>query len=164
MDLQINIEGSSWRNRSPLLSHRHPLVSTSSRVHQSLLVPLRRLAPPTVCFAVSPSISKPLREDGHVGFQEEPTPLKPLPLKVEGVVDDPNLKNPLQRMERLGTGWIGVILELEGVCVDYEYGDVSARSWQQLAQEEGKSLPPLWAMKKSEGMKNEQVSSRNQSY
>lgn len=52
---------------------------------------------------------------------------------------------------------MGVILELEGVCVDYEYGDVATRTWQQLAQEEGKPSPPIWALKKAEGMKNEQV-------
>ena len=52
---------------------------------------------------------------------------------------------------------MGVILELEGVLVDYEYGDVGTRTWQQLAQEEGKPHPPIWALRKAEGMKNEQV-------
>lgn len=82
--------------------------------------------------------------------------LKPLPRNVEGVADDVTLGNPLQRMERLGTAWFGTIFELDGVCVEYECGDGS-RSWQQLAAEEGKPPPPLWALKKSQGMKNEQV-------
>lgn len=76
---------------------------------------------------------------------------------MEGVADDVTLGNPLQRMERLGTAWFGTIFELDGVCVEYECGDGS-RSWQQLAAEEGKPPPPLWALKKSQGMKNEQVS------
>ncbi len=38
-----------------------------------------------------------------------------MPREVEGLVDDPSVHNPLQRMERLGTGWFGVIMEVEGV-------------------------------------------------
>ena len=34
--------------------------------------------------------------------------LKPLPRDVENVADDPSLHNPLARMQRLGTGWMGV--------------------------------------------------------
>lgn len=82
--------------------------------------------------------------------------LKPLPRDVEGVADDFNLHNPLQRMERLGTGWFGTIFDLDGVCVEYECGD-GERSWQALAAEEGKPPPPLWALKKARGMKNEQA-------
>lgn len=59
-------------------------------------------------------------------------------------------------MERLGTAWFGTIFELDGVCIEYECGD-GGRSWQALAAEEGKSVPPLWALKKARGMKNEQV-------
>ena len=53
-------------------------------------------------------------------------------------------------------GWFGTIFELDGVCVEYECGD-GGRSWQALAAEEGKPPPPLWALKKADGMKNEQV-------
>lgn len=41
--------------------------------------------------------------------------LMPLPREVEGLVDDPNVHNPLQRLERLGTGWFGVVMEHDGV-------------------------------------------------
>lgn len=44
--------------------------------------------------------------------------LLPMPRVVEGLVDDPNLHNPLQRAERLGTRWFGVIMEYEGVIVE----------------------------------------------
>jgi hypothetical protein len=64
-------------------------------------------------------------------------------------------------MERLGTGWMGVILELEGVCIEWpDYGNLGLRAWEQLAQEEGKSPPPKWALRRAEGMKNEQVRGR----
>ena len=61
-------------------------------------------------------------------------------------------------MERLGTGWMGVILELEGVCLEYpDYGNLGLAAWEQLAQEEGRSPPPKWALRRAEGMKNEQA-------
>lgn len=66
------------------------------------------------------------------------------------------LASLLQRMERLGTAWFGTIFELDGVCIEYECGD-GGRSWQALATEEGKPAPPLWALKKARGMKNEQA-------
>ena len=46
-----------------------------------------------------------------------PEPLKPLPRITENVADDPNLHNPLQRMQRLSPGWCGVIMEYDGVVV-----------------------------------------------
>ncbi len=49
-----------------------------------------------------------------VGTSAGASPL-PLPRAVEGAVDDPRLHNPLQRQERLGTGWMGAILEYEGI-------------------------------------------------
>ena len=140
-------------------THGLSLVSRTSRVQRRLAVLPSQRRLPIVAFATPTSFPNPLREDGGLQFSRDtPSPaLKPLPRKVEGLVDDPRLHNPLQRLERLGTGWMGVILELEGVCVDYEYGDVATRAWQQLAQEEGKPTPPIWALKKAEGMKNEQI-------
>ena len=41
-----------------------------------------------------------------------------MPRSVEGLVDDPSLHNPLQRQERLSTGWFGCILEVEGVLIE----------------------------------------------
>lgn len=74
------------------------------------------------------------------------------------IADDPKLANPLQRMERLGTGWMGVILELEGVCIEWpDYCNLGLCAWEQLAQDEGKTPPAKWALRRAEGMKNEQV-------
>ena len=158
--MNMNLESVSGRHRGSLIPHIS-LVSPSTRVQHSSGALPRHRTQRIVSFAASTSFPNPLREDGSIGFtrdRESPTSLKPLPRKVEGLVDDPQLHNPLQRLERLGTAWMGVILELEGVCVEYEYGDVATRSWQQLAEEEGKTSPPIWALKKAEGMKNEQVS------
>lgn len=85
------------------------------------------------------------------------TPLRPFPKDPVTGVDDVNLGNPLQRAERLGTGWFGVILDLDGVVLDYDFATVSARSWQRLAEEEGRAPLPAWALRKAEHMKNEQV-------
>lgn len=132
---------------------------TATRVKVNLRLPASQLSRPhgskTVSFAASTSTPRPVWESTAIA--EEPTVLKPLPREVEGPADDPSLHNPLKRLERLGTGWMGVIMELEGVCVELEYGDVSAKAWIQLAQEEGKEPPFQWALKRAEGMKNEQV-------
>ena len=143
------------KHRPNVMSHRKVSIF---RLQATLAVPRRRNRVSIVAFAAPTSIPSPLTEEGAPDVGDNQTAsLKPLPRKVEGPADDPRLHNPLQRMERLGTGWMGVVMELDGVCVDYEYGDVSARAWQQLSSEEGKSLPPMWALKKAEGMKNEQV-------
>mmetsp|Transcript_25836 Transcript_25836/g.56080 ORF Transcript_25836/g.56080 Transcript_25836/m.56080 type:complete len:390 (-) Transcript_25836:389-1558(-) len=82
--------------------------------------------------------------------------LKQYPGVFRGVADDPSIHNPLDRQNRLGCGWLGALLEWEGVVV----GDYSAehkRAWLTLAEEEGKSPPLAFVLKKAEGMKSEQV-------
>lgn len=82
--------------------------------------------------------------------------LKQYPGVFRGVADDPSLHNPLDRQNRLGCGWMGALLEWEGVVV----GDYSAehkKAWLTLAEEEGKSPPLAFVLKKAEGMKSEQV-------
>lgn len=83
--------------------------------------------------------------------------LKPLPRNVESPADDPTLHNPLKRMERMGTGWMGVIFELEGVCVEYEKDDIVAEAWKRTAKEEGKEMPLKWQLDRANGMKGEQA-------
>jgi len=157
--LNTRLGSLSTLRRDALQGPHVSLVSTTFKAQRSLAVLPRQTGLRVVAFAPPTSFPNPLQEDGGVEFsQDTPSPvLKPLPRNVEGLVDDPRLHNPLQRLDRLGTGWMGVILELEGVCVDFEYGDVAARSWQQLAKEEGKPAPPVWALKRAEGMKNEQI-------
>ncbi|KAK1408285.1 hypothetical protein QVD17_39931 [Tagetes erecta] len=70
--------------------------------------------------------------------------------------DKPALQNPLLRLERMGCGWLGAIFEWEGVIVD-DSSDHEKQSWLVLSQEEGKSPPPAFMLRRIEGMKNEQA-------
>jgi len=68
--------------------------------------------------------------------------------------DDPSLHNPLLRLERMGCGWLGVIFEWEGVIVEDDT-QLEKQAWLTLAEEEGKSPPPAFVLKRVEGMKTE---------
>ncbi|KAE9597755.1 hypothetical protein Lal_00041435 [Lupinus albus] len=70
--------------------------------------------------------------------------------------DNPSLRNPLLRQERMGCGWLGAIFEWEGVLIE-DNPDLEKQSWLALSQEEGKSSPPAFLLKRIEGMKNEQA-------
>lgn len=74
----------------------------------------------------------------------------------ENRADDPSLHNPLLRQERMGCGWLGAIFEWEGVLVE-DNPDFEKQAWLALSQEEGKSLPPAFILRRIEGMKNEQA-------
>lgn len=74
----------------------------------------------------------------------------------ENKADNPALKNPLLRQERMGCGWLGAIFEWEGVLVE-DNPDLEKQAWLTLSQEEGKSPPPAFMLKRIEGMKNEQA-------
>jgi len=82
--------------------------------------------------------------------------LKQLPKAVENVADDPTLANPLQRHQRLSTGWMGVILEFEGIVMQSTW-QAHLHAWLTVAEEEGKTPPLQWVLKRAEGMKAEQV-------
>ena len=84
--------------------------------------------------------------------------LKPLPTNIENIADDPSLENPLERMERMGTGWFGVILDLEGVVVQSAL-DAHMAAWIRLAEEENRPRPLQSALKRAAPMKAEQVHS-----
>ncbi|XP_010434793.1 PREDICTED: uncharacterized protein LOC104718697 [Camelina sativa] len=74
----------------------------------------------------------------------------------ENKADKPSLHNPLLRQERMGCGWLGAIFEWEGVLIE-DNPDLDNKSWLTLAQEEGKSPPPAFMLRRVEGMKNEQA-------
>lgn len=79
-----------------------------------------------------------------------------LPKFVNDRADNVALHNPLKRLERLGCGWLAVLLEWEGVMVE---GDpaLELKSWAMLAEEEGKPQPPGFLLRRADGMKNEQA-------
>jgi hypothetical protein len=68
-------------------------------------------------------------------------------------VNDINLHNPLLRQHCMGCRWLGVILEWEGVIVNDD-AELERKSWTALAEEEGRSPPPMFMLKRAEGMKN----------
>ncbi|KAH7518150.1 hypothetical protein FEM48_Zijuj09G0141200 [Ziziphus jujuba var. spinosa] len=81
---------------------------------------------------------------------------KPVVWPPENKADNPSLQNPLLRQERMGCGWLGAIFEWEGVLIE-ENPDLERQAWLVLSQEEGKSPPPAFILKRIEGMKNEQA-------
>eukprot|EP00884_Botryococcus_braunii_P021129 jgi/Botrbrau1/76/Bobra.0022s0066.2 len=88
-------------------------------------------------------------------LSDEGLDLKPLPPQ-ESPLDDPRLGNPLKRMARVNTSWMGVVLEYEGVVVE-DNAEFHSRAWAQVAEEEGKPRPLHFALKRAQGMKDEQV-------
>ncbi|OIW09868.1 hypothetical protein TanjilG_20494 [Lupinus angustifolius] len=68
--------------------------------------------------------------------------------------DNPSLRNPLLRQERMGCGWLGAIFEWEGVLIE-DNPDLEKQAWLALSREEGKPSPPAFLLKRIEGMKNE---------
>lgn len=109
----------------------------------------------------------------------------PLPRDVENLADDPGLHNPLERSERMSTGWFGVrstplpsvrlssqdvqarhltqplplpqvLMEYDGVVVE-DTSDLQRKAWLRLAEEEGKAHPPQFALRRADGMKNDQA-------
>ncbi|XP_052210809.1 5-amino-6-(5-phospho-D-ribitylamino)uracil phosphatase, chloroplastic [Diospyros lotus] len=74
----------------------------------------------------------------------------------ENKADNPSLHNPLLRQERMGSGWLGAIFEWEGVLIE-DNPHIEKQAWLALSQEEGKSPPPAFLLRRIEGMKNEQA-------
>jgi hypothetical protein len=73
-----------------------------------------------------------------------------------GVADDASIHNPLERLNRLGCGWMGAVFEWEGVLVG-DFPKEHRDAWLTLAEEEGKPPPLAFALKRADGMKSEQV-------
>ncbi|XWS61775.1 hypothetical protein CRYUN_Cryun07bG0154600 [Craigia yunnanensis] len=74
----------------------------------------------------------------------------------ENRADNPSLHNPLLRQERMGCGWLAAIFEWEGVIIK-DNPELEKQTWLALAEEEGKSPPPAFTLRRIEGMKNEQA-------
>eukprot|EP00798_Chlamydomonas_sp_ICE-L_P007855 gene7855-1062_t len=91
--------------------------------------------------------------------EQEMEALLPLPTDVEGIADDPSVHNPLQRMERLGTGWFGVIMEYEGVIVESAW-EAHTEAWLKVADEFGYPKPLGLLFRRIRGCRDELVISR----
>lgn len=80
----------------------------------------------------------------------------PLPRAVENAADDPMLHNPLERMERLSTGWFGVIADYEGVVVDSTL-EVHKEAWRQVAVEMSLQMPLGSLLNRIKGVRDEVI-------
>lgn len=87
---------------------------------------------------------------------EEAEALQPLPRRVESPADEPSLHNPLERAERLGTSWFGVIADYEGVVVE-DTLPAHAQAWLAVAQELGLPKPLGHTLGRIKGIRDEQV-------
>ncbi|KAG6600560.1 5-amino-6-(5-phospho-D-ribitylamino)uracil phosphatase, chloroplastic, partial [Cucurbita argyrosperma subsp. argyrosperma] len=96
-------------------------------------------------------IPKDWNYDIDAGFDRKPGLWPP-----ENKADNPSLHNPLLRQERMGCGWLGAIFEWEGVLIE-DNPEIEKQAWLALSQEEGKSPPPAFVLRRIEGMKNEQA-------
>mmetsp|Transcript_720 Transcript_720/g.2348 ORF Transcript_720/g.2348 Transcript_720/m.2348 type:complete len:360 (-) Transcript_720:225-1304(-) len=103
----------------------------------------------------SGSITRDDQWDWAAGERREEQHYEPIPVPV-GVADDVNVHNPLERLNRLSTGWMGAIMEYEGVVVQGR-SQCHEEAWQRLAEEEGKSAPLGWQMRRVVNMKPAQA-------
>lgn len=103
------------------------------------------------------SFSQPIFSDGDESDGGPASKLARMPKNVENRADDPSLQNPLERHRRMSTSWMGVIMELEGVCVEYEKNEVVMEAWKRTAAEVGKGAPLQFQLDRALGMKNDQA-------
>ena len=78
--------------------------------------------------------------DGGTKAEREQAAELPLPTAVECAVDDPLLRNPLERARRIGTGWCGVVLDFEGAVVAPAPQE-HRQAWRLVALERGLPAP-----------------------
>ncbi|GFR40808.1 hypothetical protein Agub_g1427 [Astrephomene gubernaculifera] len=165
-----------------MLRHRHtPRTSSRSTKEPAVLCPLRArrgcaplaqpvekrlpLASDGTLLTWSRPLAPPLQyapsyaNAGVVERVESEKELLPLPRNLESPVDDPSLANPLQRMERLSTGWFGVIMEYEGVVVEASE-EAHRQAWLQVADEFGYKRPLGQELRRIKGARDEVVVSR----
>ena len=71
-----------------------------------------------------------------------------------------SLHNPLQRQERLSTGWFGVICSFDGVLVEDTH-HAHARAWLQVAEEMNLPRPLGQTLNRIKGARDEVVSRTN---
>mmetsp|Transcript_33278 Transcript_33278/g.99115 ORF Transcript_33278/g.99115 Transcript_33278/m.99115 type:complete len:400 (-) Transcript_33278:459-1658(-) len=151
---------SSKLQRGPLchqvLAHGHMARAPVRPV----LVPSPRTVGWSGRSAVSTSYSAPAAEKVAVGVAveqlQEQEALMPLPREVEGLVDDPHVHNPLQRMERLGTGWFGVIMEHDGVLFQ-DATQMHHEAWLRVAAELGHPRPLGHLWRRVKGLRDDVV-------
>ena len=131
----------------------------SSARHHALPRPLRRtstqrkLRPTILAFAAVPAGVVVEKPDKNNKKELE----LPLPRAVENAADDPSLHNPLERMERMSTGWFGIIAEYAGVVVE-DTAEAHAAAWLAVADEMSLARPLGQTLRRIRGVRDEVVS------
>ncbi|GMI84537.1 hypothetical protein like AT4G11570 [Hibiscus trionum] len=133
-----------------------------------VLCPLPRLGVERLTSSSVKALAMELTKEVHAYRDEGRTPRnwnyqldtsverKPALWPPENRADNPSLHNPLLRQERMGCGWLGALFEWEGVIIEDNH-QLEKQAWLALAEEEGKSPPPAFILRRIEGMKNEQA-------
>ncbi|KAK8507870.1 hypothetical protein V6N11_045921 [Hibiscus sabdariffa] len=133
-----------------------------------VLCPLPRLGVERLINSSIKALAMELTKEVHAYRDEGRTPRnwnyqldtsverKPALWPPENRADNPSLHNPLLRQERMGCGWLGALFEWDGVII-VDNHQLEKQAWLALAEEEGKSPPPAFILKRIEGMKNEQA-------
>lgn len=128
-----------------------PRMKLSRSINKSINALAMELTKETYSFREEEKIPLDWRYQIDTGVDRKPGLWPP-----ENKADNPSLHNPLLRQERMGCGWLGAIFEWEGVIIE-DNPDLEKQAWLTLAQEEGKSPPPAFVLRRIEGMKNEQA-------
>ncbi|KAH9719582.1 5-amino-6-(5-phospho-D-ribitylamino)uracil phosphatase [Citrus sinensis] len=128
-----------------------PRMKLSRSINKSINALAMELTKETYSFREEEKIPLDWRYQIDTGVDRKPGLWPP-----ENKADNPSLHNPLLRQERMGCGWLGAIFEWEGVIIE-DNPDLEKQAWLTLAQEEGKSPPPAFILRRIEGMKNEQA-------
>lgn len=81
----------------------------------------------------------------------------PAPPYAQNTTTTNRLHNPLQRQERLSTGWFGVICSFDGVVVEDTH-HAQARAWLQVAEEMNLPRPLGQTLNRIKGARDEVVS------
>lgn len=144
-----------WASQRALLRIRprpqtptHSVVRVATVVCASTLTSAPTPTPPTAASFVLERL--------HEQQQEA---LLPLPLDTENLADDAMLANPLQRMERLSTGWFGVVMEYEGVLVP-DTLEHHIQAWLKTADEFNYKRPLGHVMRRIKGVRDDVVVTR----
>ncbi|KAL5552078.1 hypothetical protein UlMin_002254 [Ulmus minor] len=157
-------DGSNKRKSS---SNCRFLITEFSGKRVVLSPPLPRLKVDRVAISSVKALAMELTKEVH-SYKEDKIPrnwdydidtgvdAKPGLWPPENKADNPSLQNPLLRQEMMGCGWLGAIFEWEGVLIEDNH-DLEKQAWLALSQEEGKSPPPAFTLRRIEGMKNEQA-------
>lgn len=128
-----------------------PRMKVGRSINKSITALAMELTKETYSFREEEKIPQDWRYQIDTGVDRKPGLWPP-----ENKADNPSLHNPLLRQERMGCGWLGAIFEWEGVIIE-DNPDLEKQAWLTLAQEEGKSPPPAFILRRIEGMKNEQA-------